>query len=121
MEKNINEINNSLSEININLTLKKDKPIIFKSLQRKIMNYEKNCEYCFQNFNIELLANMYFTKLEFNHIYIFLNSEIYLNDSINNIEEFGKTIFKGYGNEEFISDKIEGIYVTKANSSNYIN
>ena len=85
------------------------------------MDYEKNCEYCFQNFNIKLLANMYFTKLEFNQIDIFLNSEIYRNDSINNIEEFRKTIFKGYGNEEFRSDKIEGIYLTKANSSNYIN
>ena len=121
IEKYINETNNSLSEINITFTLKKDKPIIFKSLQRKKMFYEKNCDDCFKNINISLLANMYYPRLDFNHIYIFLDSILYNDDSGNNLDEFNKTILKGYGNEEFILDKIEGIYVIQLNNSTYIN
>ncbi len=121
MEKYINETNNSLSEINITVSLKKDKPLFFKSLKRKKMEYENDCDHCFQYFyNIKLLANMYYPELEFNHIYIFLYSEIYVNDSRDDLEEFGKTIITGYGNEELIGNKIEGIYSTIVNNSNYI-
>ena len=116
IEKKINETNNTESEIIIRFKLEKDISFIFSSITRYQTEYEENDNNCTVNLDITIKANMYYSNILFNKKYITLESK----NIFNYEDDFTQIIIKG-NDTEIAPEKIEGIYYTNANESDYPN